>query len=82
MRPFFYLIDNLITLDYKDILDTLYVMAKQVFSTLIEPETLEKLRNLAWWSRKPITKITEQAILEYIKRYEDENGIIPPREEE
>ena len=57
-------------------------MAKQVFSTLIEPETLEKLRNLAWWSRKPITKITEQAILDYIKRYEEENGEIPQREEE
>lgn len=60
----------------------LYHMAKQVFSTLVEPETLEKLRNLAWWSRKPITKITEQAILDYIKRYEDEHGEIPQREEE
>jgi predicted transcriptional regulator len=61
---------------------TLYVMAKQVFSTLIEPETLEKLRNLAWWSRKPITKITEQAILDYIKRYEEEHGEIQKREED
>ncbi len=60
----------------------LYHMAKQVFSTLVEPETLEKLRNLAWWSRKPITKITEQAILDYIKHYEDEHGEIPQREEE
>jgi hypothetical protein len=57
-------------------------MAKQVFSTLIEPETLEKLRNLAWWSRKPITKITEEAILVYIRKYEEEHGEIPQRGEE
>lgn len=56
-------------------------MSKQVFSTLIETEILEKLRDLAWWSRKPITKITENAITEFIARFEAENGPVPKREE-
>lgn len=59
----------------------LYVMSKQVFSTLIDTEILEKLRDLAWWIRKPITKITETAITEFIARFEADNGPVPKREE-
>jgi hypothetical protein len=56
---------------------------KVKFTTGLDPSTLERLRDAAWWSRDPVAAIVERAILEEIKRMEKAHGeSFPQRREE
>ncbi len=48
-------------------------------SYIIEEETLNKIKNIAYWDRLTVTDIINKSLKDYIKRYENEKGNILER---
>ena len=46
---------------------------------LVKIDTLEKIKNIAYWERSKIKDIFEEAFQDYIKKYESLNGEIKNR---
>jgi len=46
---------------------------------LVKIDTLEKIKNIAYWERSKIKDIFEEAFQDYIKKYESLNGEIKSR---
>jgi hypothetical protein len=46
---------------------------------LVKVETLEKIKNIAYWERSKIKDVFEDAFQDYIKKYETLNGEIKNR---
>lgn len=46
---------------------------------LVKIDTLEKIKNIAYWERAKIKDIFEEAFQDYIKKYESLNGEIKNR---
>lgn len=47
---------------------------REKFTTTLDPATVERVRNAAYWSRNPVAAIVERAILAELERMERANG--------
>lgn len=45
---------------------------------IVEADTLEKVRALAYWERAQIKDILDEALNDYLREYEKNNGTIKP----
>jgi hypothetical protein len=45
---------------------------------IVEADVLDKVKALAYWERKQIKDILDEALNEYLRKYEKKNGTIEP----
>lgn len=45
---------------------------------IVNIELLEKFKAIAYWERNLIKNVINEALLDYVKKYEDKNGAIKP----
>lgn len=69
-------------LKVKDAKKNNLVSSKEIRATIIANESLmDKVKGIAFWERKKIKDIVNSALIEFITKYEKENGEIlqPPK---